>query len=207
MALSGNFTMRDVQAMFGSSSEPLSTLSSYLNKLTGNNSSGRRLRDLTGYGLPELSSLSASTASDTGGKIDVSFTVNEVNNPEGFTGNWSNVQVQVSEGSGDREPSDWSNVGGTQAYSSAGNKNITNIDVSEDNSTYAVRVKYWNRFNDASSDQFTHMTQQPYPTATSYIRNQFPRPTIDSAMITGSWIYVTWNYGDSPSHFEAQYER
>lgn len=169
-------------------------------------SSGYSRDAFAGYGKPVISSLSASTSSTLGGKIDVSFTINEINNPDGNTWNRTNVQVQVSEDSGDREPTNWQNVGNSVAYSSTGVKSINGITVPNESTTYAVRILYWNYFNNVSADHLKLPVQSPYPTATSSAPNQFPRPIISSASkVGGSNVRVVWTYGEDPSSFSAQW--
>lgn len=159
-----------------------------------------------GYGKPVVSNVSASTSSTLGGRINVSFNVDQVNNPDGNSWNYTNVQVQVSEGGGDREPTDWQNVGNSVAYGTTGAKSINGIDVPKENTTYAVRILYWNYFNNVSADHIQEPSQQPYPTATSSSPNRYPTPVIDQAFQSGgSNVYVEWTYGDEPSSFEAQW--
>lgn len=164
--------------------------------------------DFKGYGKPVISSLSSSQSSALGGKIDVSFTIDQINNPSGFTWNRTNVQVQVSEEWDDLQPTGWQDAGTSQVFSSTGAKSITGVDVPNENTTYAVRILYWNYFNNVAGDELQEPFQQLYPTATSSGPLVFTTPFITKATVTAEDALnftVTWNYGADPSTFSAQY--
>jgi hypothetical protein len=211
MALTASSSRLDIANEFGSNTLDSLTSVRSLNAMYNHIfqvSSGFSRDAFAGYGKPDISGVSASQSGSLGGKIDVSFTIDQINNPSGFTWNRTNVQVQVSAEPGALEPMGWQDAGTSQVFSSTGAKSITGMDVLNENTTYDVRILYWNYFNNVAGDELQEPSQQPYPTAISSGPLVFTTPSITQATVTAEDAFnftVTWNYGADPSTFSAQY--
>ena len=153
----------------------------------------------SGYGQNSASVIDVSTSSTLGGYLDVNINIstNVVIN----SSIPCKMQLQYQEGDGSIPEGDWITHPTTYTYNSGGNKSIE-FEAPEEDTSYHIRMRYWNLFNEHSSDHnYTN-----FETGQSSSPEKFVTPSILFAEFgTNNNVEVDWNYDSSPSSFSAQY--
>lgn len=144
MALGGDPDALDISDEFGLDTRGTSLtqydLADMYQIIFGNGAHDRK--QFAGYGAPELSNFSASTSSDSGGKIDINFSLS-VNNLT------ASVRIEYQENDGGQIPTgDWESLG-TISYNDGGSKSET-VQMPNASESYHIRLGYYNKFNNAS---------------------------------------------------------
>jgi hypothetical protein len=235
MGLSGNFNLQNVQALFGPvelnstalNVKGLSQFHAYIFTDWDSNFDPKTLRDFTGLGRPELQD-SITPSAPSWNSIKVDFNITKVNNQATLAtlgdtitvgSMYTEVAVDYYEGTGpvELDPeqpqlSPFSTYEEDEEYTSTGPKSLTfTPSPANQNTTYQLRLRYYNRFNKESTpnapdngfDQSVvpsdgtlvsvttpSFPQLPPPFSIFYrIENQNSEPVNEGTRVRIVWIY------------------